>query len=154
MKHALGLSFLIAALLGWAAPGSSTERVDLELVIATDVSRSIDEEEARLQREGVAAAFLAGDVIGAIRSGALGRIAVAYIDYSSRPYNVVIADWRVIHDQASANAFAEILLKAPISEGRRTSIADAIEHGMEMIEGNGFKGTRRVIDISGDGPNN
>ncbi len=154
MKHALGLSFLIAALLGWAAPGHAAERVDLELLIATDVSRSIDEEEARLQREGVAAAFLAGDVIGAIRSGALGRIAVAYIDYSSRPYNVVIADWRVIHDQASANAFAEILLKAPISEGRRTSIADAIEHGMEMIQGNGFKGTRRVIDISGDGPNN
>ncbi|MCZ6496967.1 MAG: DUF1194 domain-containing protein, partial [Alphaproteobacteria bacterium] len=65
MKHALGLSFLIAALLGWAAPGHAAERVDLELVIATDVSRSIDEEEARLQREGVAAAFLAGDVIGA-----------------------------------------------------------------------------------------
>ena len=154
MKHALGLAFLIAALVGWAVPGGAAERVDLELVIATDVSRSIDEGEARLQREGVAAAFLAGDVVGAIRSGLLGRIAVAYIDYSSRPYNLVIVDWRVIRDQASANAFAEALLRAPLSEGRRTSIADAIEHAVEMIEGNRFAGTRRVIDISGDGPNN
>jgi len=154
MKHALGLAFLIAALVGWAVPGGAAERVDLELVIATDVSRSIDEGEARLQREGVAAAFLAGDVVGAIRSGLLGRIAIAYIDYSSRPYNLVIVDWRVIRDQASANAFAEALLRAPLSEGRRTSIADAIEHAVEMIEGNRFAGTRRVIDISGDGPNN
>jgi hypothetical protein len=154
MKHILATASLIAALVGWATLGAATERVDLELVIATDVSRSIDEGEARLQREGVAAAFLASDVIGAIRSGLLGRIAVSYIDYSSRAYNVVIAPWRVIHDQASAHAFAKILLAAPISEGRRTSIADAIEHGMEMIEGNGFAGTRRVIDISGDGPNN
>jgi hypothetical protein len=154
MKHTLAAAFLIAALLGVVAPAFAAERVDLELVIATDVSRSIDEGEAHLQREGVAAAFLDGHVIGAIRSGLLGRIAVAYIDYSSRPYNIVIADWRVISDQASANAFAEVLLKAPLSDGRRTSISDAIEHGIDMIRNNAFQGTRRVIDVSGDGPNN
>jgi hypothetical protein len=154
MKHALGLALLIAALLGWAAHGRAAVRVDLELVIATDVSRSIDEGEARLQREGVAAAFLSSDVVGAIRSGLLGRIAVTYIDYSSRPYNLVIVDWRIIFDQASANAFAKVLLKAPLSDGRRTSISDAIEHGIDMIRANAFQGTRRVIDVSGDGPNN
>ncbi len=154
MKYALALAVLITTVLGWVTPGATAQRVDLELVIATDVSRSIDEDEARLQRQGVAAAFLDGGVVGAIRSGLLGRIAVAYIDYSSRPYNIVIADWRVIHDQASANAFAETILAAPLTEGRRTSISDAIEHGVEMIERNAFTGTRRVIDVSGDGPNN
>ncbi len=145
--------FLIGALLA-AAPAGAAERVDLELLIATDVSRSIDEGEARLQREGVASAFLDAGVIGAIRSGALGRIAVAYIDYSSQPYNRIIVDWRVIHDQASATAFAETLLRTPLTYGRRTSISDAIEHGVALIEKNAFAGTRRVIDVSGDGPNN
>ncbi|MDX1483334.1 MAG: DUF1194 domain-containing protein [Alphaproteobacteria bacterium] len=154
MQHVPALALLIALLLGHAAPAAATERVDLELVIATDVSRSIDEGEARLQREGVAAAFLDEAVIGAIRSGPLGRIAVAYIDYSSRPFNRVIVDWRVIRDRASANGFAESLLKSDLTYGRRTSISDAIEHGVDLIEGNAFQGTRRVIDVSGDGPNN
>src|SRR5690606_8038183 len=128
--------------------------VDLELVLAADVSRSIDAEEARLQREGVAAAFMSRDVVQAIRSGALGRIAVAYIDWSSRPYNKVVVDWRVISDEASASAFAQDLLKAELTLGRRTSISDAIVMGTEMIAENAYKGTRRAIDVSGDGPNN
>ena len=75
------------------------------------MSRSIDQEEARLQREGVADAFLSQDVIEAIRSGILGRIAVAYIDWSSGEFNRVVIDWRVVSDQASANAFARDLLR-------------------------------------------
>lgn len=146
-------AFLIGATLTTATV-SAAEPVDLELVIATDVSRSIDEGEARLQREGVAAAFLDSGVIGAIGSGPLGRIAVAYLDYSSRPYNRLIVDWRVIHDRASATAFAEALLKKPLSFGRRTSVSDAIAHGVELIEQNAYAGKRRVIDVSGDGPNN
>ncbi|MDH3240339.1 MAG: DUF1194 domain-containing protein [Alphaproteobacteria bacterium] len=153
MKPLSFLAFLILILAGPPA-ARGAERVDLELVIATDVSRSIDEDEARLQREGVAAAFLDPGVIGAIRSGTLGRIAVAYIDYSSDPFNRVIADWRVIQDQAGAAAFAELLLKTPLTHGRRTSISDAIEHGVALIEKNAYQGTRRVIDVSGDGPNN
>ncbi len=153
MKCLICLVFLITALADISA-ARAAERVDLELVIATDVSRSIDEDEARLQREGVAAAFLDPGVIGAINSGALGRIAVTYIDYSSRPFNKVVANWRVIRDHASAAAFAELLLKAPLTYGRRTSIADAVEHGVELIENNAYQGTRRVIDVSGDGPNN
>ncbi len=138
----------------FAAGAAAAQAVDLELVIATDVSRSIDWEEARLQREGIASAFRNPAVIRAIRSGFLRRIGVAYIDYSSRAFNKVVVDWTVIHDRASAEAFAARLLAAPLTFGRRTSISDAIEMAREMIETNAIEGTRRAIDVSGDGPNN
>ena len=138
----------------FAAAARAAESVDLELVIATDVSRSIDHQEALLQREGVAAAFRNPAVIRAIGSGILGRIGVAYIDYSSRAFNKVVIDWTVVHDRASAESFAARLLAAPLTFGRRTSISDAIELAQEMIESNALEGTRRAIDVSGDGPNN
>lgn len=145
------------AVVGMAAVSSGdavAEAVDLELVIATDVSRSIDPDEALLQREGVVAAFRSPEVIAAIKSGFLGKIAVAYIDYSSRLFNEVVIDWQVIKDKASAAHFTKRLLDAPLSEGRRTSISDAVEQAAQMIEENNFEGTRRVIDVAGDGPNN
>ena len=147
---------LIATIVFAAAPppGRAGEPVDLELVIATDVSYSIDQEEARLQREGVANAFLSRDVTQAIRSGILGRIAVAYIDFASTPFNIRVLDWRVIANEADAAAFARDLLAQPINRGRHTSISSALMMGAEMIEKNAFDGTRRVIDVSGDGPNN
>tara|TARA_R110000787_G_scaffold57816_3_gene131885 strand:+ start:206 stop:1024 length:819 start_codon:yes stop_codon:yes gene_type:complete len=137
-----------------ASEAVAREYVDLELVIATDVSRSIDREEALLQREGVAAAFRSQEVITAISSGVLQRIAVAYLDYSSRDWNKVVLDWRIIRDAASAHAFADALLASPLTFGRRTSISDAIEQAAAMIDANDIEGTRRVIDVSGDGPNN
>ena len=146
-----------SALFAWAfATGAmaATQAVDLELVIATDVSRSIDPEEALLQREGIADAFRNPAVIRAIRSGYLRRIGVAYIDYSSRAFNKIVVDWTIIHDRASAEAFSARLLAAPLTFGRRTSISDAIEMAREMIETNAIEGTRRAIDVSGDGPNN
>tara|TARA_R110002072_G_scaffold195447_1_gene352774 strand:- start:2952 stop:3806 length:855 start_codon:yes stop_codon:yes gene_type:complete len=133
---------------------SAREYVDLELVIATDVSRSIDSDEARLQREGIAAAFRSKQVIDAIRSGVLRRIAVAYIDYSSRDWNKLLIDWRIIRDRESAYGFADALLKAELTFGRRTSISDALEQAADLIDSNDIEGTRRVIDVSGDGPNN
>lgn len=132
----------------------TAEPVDLELVIATDVSYSIDAEEARLQREGIIAAFRSPEVIGAIRGGALGRIGVAYIDFSSRPFNKVVIDWQIIEDQASAHSFADKLARAPANRGQSTSISDALELAASLIEGNTLEGARRVIDVSGDGPNN
>jgi hypothetical protein len=132
----------------------AAENVDLEIVIAADVSSSIDEHEAALQRQGFAAARRSPDVIGAIRSGAYGKIAVAYVDWSSEPWNRLIVDWTVIENQASADAFAEALLAAPRTYGQGTAIGGAMRMAARMIEGNGFEGTRRVIDISGDGPNN
>ena len=152
-----GLVLAGSTLVAWACAAgavAATQAVDLELVIATDVSRSIDPEEALLQREGIADAFRNPAVIRAIRSGFLRRIGVAYIDYSSRAFNKVVVDWTVVHDRESAEAFAARLLAAPLTFGRRTSISDAIEMAREMIETNALEGTRRAIDVSGDGPNN
>ena len=157
MTRSKGLVFAGSTLVAWAfAAGAmaATRAVDLELVIATDVSRSIDHEEALLQREGIADAFRNPAVIRAIRSGYLRRIGVAYIDYSSRAFNKLVVDWTVVHDRESAEAFAARLLAAPLTFGRRTSISDAIEMAREMIETNALEGTRRAIDVSGDGPNN
>jgi len=152
MKKLAGIGVILALLL----PGTAAAReyVDLELVIATDVSQSIDSEEARLQREGIAAAFRSKEVIDAIASGVLQRIAVAYVDYSSRHWNRVVIDWRIIRGRDSAYAFADELLKSDLTFGRRTSISDALEQGVDLIESNDIEGTRQVIDVSGDGPNN
>ena len=157
LRRGAGLMFaagVLAASVPVTAAVAATQAVDLELVISTDVSRSIDQEEALLQRRGVAAAFRNPEVIRAITSGFLGRIGVAYIDYSSRAFNRIVIDWTLIDDRGSAEAFASRLLEAPLTFGRRTSISDAIELAREMIESNDLDGTRRVIDVSGDGPNN
>src|SRR6185295_1445269 len=130
------------------------EAVDVELVIATDVSPSIDPQEAQLQREGIAEAFLNPQVVSAIQSGSLGKIGVAYIDFSSREFNKIVINWRVIKDKPSAAAFADTLRKAPRTFGRHTSISDALELGQFLLETNNLEGTKRVIDVSGDGPNN
>lgn len=151
------LALVVGALAGWGFAGTAMaapEPVDLELVIATDVSRSISHEEALLQRRGIAEAFRNPAVVRAIESGFLGKIGVAYIDYSSRAFNRIVVDWTVVEGRESAASFASRLLAAPLTFGRRTSISDAIEQAREMIESNALEGTRRVIDVSGDGPNN
>lgn len=153
-RRALLAGLAAVVMAGPVSPSGAATAVDLELVIATDVSQSIDEDEALLQRQGVAEAFRSEEVIRAIGSGFLRRIGVAYIDYSSRAFNRVVVDWRVIDGKDSANAFAAELLAAPLTYGRRTSISDGVEQAAEMIETNGLEGTRRVIDVSGDGPNN
>ncbi len=147
---------VLPVILALAGSGTAlaAERVDLELVLAIDVSRSIDEVEARMQREGTAAALRDKQVIRAIKGGVLGKIAVAYIDYSSRSFAEVVVDWRVIASEKDAFDFANLLSETPLTFGRRTSISDAIEQAGQMIERNDFQGTRRIIDISGDGPNN
>jgi len=142
------------ALVIWHPAAAGEMPVDLELVLAVDVSRSIDAEEAKLQREGTAAALRNPEIIEAIQSGFLRKIAVSYVDYSSPPFSAVIVDWRIIDGPESANAFADALDAAELSFGRRTSISSAIEIGTEMLRTNGYSGTRQVIDISGDGPNN
>jgi hypothetical protein len=149
------LASVVAALgASPAAPAARMEPVDVELVIATDVSPSIDGEEAQLQREGTAEAFLDPQVIQAIQAGALGKIGVVYVDFSSRQYNKIVVNWMVIKDRASAAAFATALRNAAPGYGRHTSISEAIELGEFLIQGNNYEGTKKVIDISGDGPNN
>src|SRR6185295_10686048 len=143
----------MAAPLASSAP-AAPQSVDLELVLAADNSQSIDRGEARLQREGVAAAFQHPDVVRAIQSGSFGRIAVAYLDWSSAPLTKLTLDWRIISNKASADAFAEALLKAPPAYGEGTAIGESLMLAAELIETNAIQGTQRSIDISGDGPNN
>jgi len=157
MKLALlgGMLSAFAALPAPAAPGSPTE-VDVKLVIATDVSRSITEEEATLQREGTAEVFLDPEVIKAIQSGALGRIAVAMLDWSSPRDDRIVLDWTVVKDKASAAALAEKIRKIPIAFGERTSISGALERSTIMLNDSDrdIVADRKIIDVSGDGPNN
>jgi hypothetical protein len=153
----LGASVLALFALSSAAPGATaTQEVDLKLVLATDVSGSINDEEFELQREGTAQAFADPDVIKSIQSGALGRIAVAMFDFSSPEYGKVVVDWHIIRNKASAESFAELIRSAPRSPGRRTSVSNALELGSTLIEASekDIIATRKVIDVSGDGPNN
>jgi hypothetical protein len=132
----------------------AAEAVDLALVIATDTSRSVDEVEARLQREGVAAAFRHPQVIEAIQSGFHRRIGVAYIDWSSHMYSTVVLPWRVIDSAASADEYARTLTEAPITLGQRTSISEGLDLAYKLLSDGNMQATRRVVDVSGDGPNN
>jgi len=149
--------FLWAALAASALSSSASPAVapvDLQLVIAADTSSSIDDTEAALERQGVAAAFRSPEVVRAISSGALGRIAVLYLDWSGGPNNKIVVNWRTVGDKASADAFADAVLKAPRTYGRGTYIGGAMEMGAALIATSGFEATRRTIDISGDGPSN
>jgi len=152
----LGLSVLAAGMLAGSSAGAalSGEHVDIALVINTDVSYSVDENEARFQREGAIAAFRNPDVIKAIQAGSLGRIAVTYLDFSSYSMNKIVAPWHIVHDAASAEAFADLLAIAPRTLGVQTSISSGLEMAEHLLETSGYVATKRVIDVSGDGPNN
>jgi hypothetical protein len=128
--------------------------VDLELVLAVDISGSVDEIEARLQREGYVAALRHPDVVQAIEGGMFGRIAVVYVEWAGDHYQRTMLDWTVIEDQASASSFADALVETPLATAHWTSLSAAIDYAVPMFEGNGFTGFRQVIDISGDGHNN
>ena len=147
----LGLALILA---GPPTIAGADSPVDLELALGIDVSGSIDDEEARLQREGYIAAFRHPRMLKAIRSGILGRIAVAYFEWAGFGHMKVIAGWTLIHDEAGAAAFAARLAQGAPQTASRTAISDAIDFAVPYFERNGFAGTRRVIDISGDGPNN
>ena len=134
----------------WPAPTS----VDLELVLAVDVSGSVDEEEGKLQRMGYVNAFRSPSVLRAIQSGRHKSIAVTYIEWAGFDFQRVVVDWKQIHDETSAEKFASLLAETPIGVGPYTSISGAIEFALPLFENNGFTSERRTIDISGDGPNN
>ena len=151
----LWLTGICAVLIGLdARPADAAEQVDLELVITTDVSYSVDDMEARMQREGAVTAFRSAEVVEAIKAGSLGKIAVAYIDFSNANASRVVVDWQVVHDKATAEAFADAIAIARKTDGVQTSIASGIELAARMIENNDFEGMKKVIDVSGDGPNN
>lgn len=128
--------------------------VDLELVLAVDVSGSVDEEEGRLQRDGYISAIRSKEFSEAVKSGILGRIAVTYVEWAGDGFQSTIIDWSVINGPVAAASFADKLSAVPIGSGPWTSISDIIRHSLPRFPNNGYVGTRKVIDISGDGPNN
>jgi len=148
------MRWLVALLLLWVASARAAEPVDLELVLVSDVSRSIDDSEFDLQKHGYATAFTDRDVLTAIKAGPIGAIAVQYIEFASSYEVKTVVDWAVIRDDDSANAFTQKLLEAPRSYWGRTAIGSGIEAAMKALAESGFEAQRRVIDVCGDGTNN
>ena len=128
--------------------------MDMELVLAVDVSRSMSPMELEIQRRGYAEALTSDAVIGTIRSGFLGRIALTYVEWAGTGTQRTVVDWTLIDGRDAAEAFAERLRAEPSYTMRRTSIAAAIDHAASLFDRNGFASFRPVIDVSGDGPNN
>jgi hypothetical protein len=145
---------LLAALWGADAPARAAEPVDLLLVLAADVSRSVNHVKYQLQREGYAAAIADKRVLEAIGSGRHRRIAVCFVEWSGANAQQVVIDWSVIGDEASARRFGDQLLELPRSFADRTSIGGAIDFSMQMLARAPFQSARRTIDISGDGTHN
>lgn len=133
---------------------AAERQVDLQLVLAVDISRSMDLEEAGLQRQGFVRAFRHQDVIDAIQRGPLGRIALTYVEWGSDRYQITRVDWAEVSDAGSADEFAAAIERSSAILVEWTSISGAIDYGARSFEGNGFQSERRIIDVSGDGPNN
>jgi hypothetical protein len=128
--------------------------VDIELVIAVDVSYSMDLDELAVQREGYAQAIVSKDFLQAVKTGPNSKVALTYFEWSASSDQKIIVPWRVIDGPESADAVANEIMKTPVRRGSRTSISGAINFAMPLFEKNPYRGLRRVIDISGDGPNN
>jgi uncharacterized protein DUF1194 len=146
-----------------AAPGpqiaqqraeTDANAVDVQLVLAVDVSYSMDMDELAIQREGYAQALVSKDFLQALKTGPNGKVAVTYFEWAASSDQKIIIPWRVIDGPESADAVAAEILKTPIRRASRTSISGAIYFAMPLFDDSPYKGLRRVIDISGDGPNN
>ena len=147
------VALLFSALLTFSG-GAWAQNTDLLLVLAADVSRSIDEGEFELQRKGYAAALSDPRVLAAIRGGTTGAIAVCFVEWSGAGEQMVVVDWTVIRDDEDAGGLSATILAAPRSFVGRTSISGAIDFSMERFAAATVHSSRRIIDISGDGTNN
>ncbi|OJF93310.1 DUF1194 domain-containing protein [Pararhizobium antarcticum] len=136
------------------AAATAAQEVDVELVLAVDMSGSMDLEEARIQRSGYVEAIRHPDFANAVTAGLLGRVAISYFEWAGSVNETSLVAWQVIETAADAAAFADRLAAQPVATRRGTSIANAISFGATLIRSNDFSGLRRVIDVSGDGPNN
>lgn len=150
MRRLLGL--VVAGLLTVGA--AAAEPVDLQLVLAVDVSRSVDDEEFRLQREGYADALKDPRVLASILSGGRRSIGITYMEWSNAHLQKQVVKWTRISDGESAAIFAEAILAAPRSFAGWTSISGAIDYAVRLFELSPFESDRLVIDVSGDGSNN
>ncbi len=132
----------------------ANEPVDIALVLAVDVSRSVDEDEARLQREGYRSAMVDPRLMEAIRGGMMGGIALAYVEWAGLEYQRLVLPWTRIGNQMQAEIWASALAEAPRASLSWTSVSGAIDFSRRVLADCPFEATRRVIDVSGDGVNN
>ena len=154
---------LVAGVAVVAAPGpqlaqqrveTDANAVDVQLILAVDVSYSMDMDELAIQREGYAQAIVSKDFLQALKTGPHGKVAVTYFEWAASSDQKIIIPWRVIDGPESADAVSAEIMKTPIRRASRTSISGAIYFAMPLFEESPYRGLRRVIDISGDGPNN
>jgi hypothetical protein len=160
---AAGLVALAAQSGGSAAPFGRTiladnspnaVAVDTELVLAVDISYSMDPEEQQLQREGYMSALTSRDFMAALRGGMHAKVAITYFEWAG-PYDQrIVVPWRMVDGPESADALASEIARAPYRRASRTSISGALQFAKPLFDGSGFRGLRRVIDVSGDGANN
>jgi hypothetical protein len=148
------LLLAVLAAIMFVGPTIAAEQVDLLLVLASDVSRSVDAAKFKLQRDGYVAAISNPRVIEAIKSGPHGRIAICFIEWSGVGAQKVVIDWTVIDGAKTAQDFASQLDEAQRSFADRTSISGGIDFAMAQLEHAPFQAARRTIDVSGDGTNN
>jgi len=173
MRHRVAIlvgvvALLAAALIGLrggiAAPGLSgllaqrtptdATNVDVELVLAVDVSYSMDPDEQQLQRDGYIAAITSHEFLQALRQGMHAKVAMTYFEWAGMHHREIIVPWRVIDGPESADGFAADIARAKYTRASRTSISGALLFAEPLFQGSGFRGIRRVIDVSGDGVNN
>ena len=155
------LTGAIAAGLGFAAPNApyvlaqrSGTPVDVELVLAVDISYSMDFDELKLQRDGYVEALTSREFLNALKQGMHGKVAVTLVEWAGVNEQRIVLPWRLVDGPESAQAVAAELAAAPVRRAFRTSISGALLFSAPLFDGNGFTGIRRVIDVSGDGTNN
>jgi hypothetical protein len=148
------VGWTLFASLGLMQAAHAAESVDVALVLVTDVSRSIDDSEFELEKQGYSAALTSPQVLAAIKGGTVGSIAVAYVEFASSYEVRTVLDWNVIRDEASAQAFSTRLTAAPRSFWGRTAISTGVDRAVQLIAESGYDTPRRVIDVCGDGTNN
>lgn len=149
--QAFATALLISAVLATTARAAE---VDLQLVLAVDVSRSMSPAELDLQRTGYAQALIAPEVIAAITGGPIGAVAITYMEWAGTDSQRVIAGWTVVTGAADAASLAATITNAPSVAFRRTSISGALRAAADLLDNSPHTSWRRVVDISGDGPNN
>jgi hypothetical protein len=148
---AAGAVFVVFAMLPLAA---RAQAVDAAIVLAADVSRSIDDDEFQLQRRGYATALTSPQFVQAIQSGGHGAVALCFVEWAGPDEQAVVVKWMVIRDGEGAAEFSKKLLDAPRSFAGRTAIGDGIDFAVAQLAADGVTATRRIIDVSGDGNSN
>ena len=154
LRGAAFVALIVVGLGAAASPARGDEAVDAAIVLAADVSRSIDDEEFDLQRRGYAAAIVSDKLMEAIHSGPHGAIALAYVEWAGEGEQAIVVDWTVLRNSTGAAKFAAALTATPRSFLGRTAIGSALDFAMGLFAEGGIEADRKVIDVSGDGTSN